>query len=73
MQRNVKDIVVRAIKTFVQASISCVGAAFLGVNYAINDQTGQWWIALVLSAVAAGVSAVWNALIKPIYIEPPTE
>jgi len=68
MKRDWKDIVTRAAKTFIQAAVSCVGAAFVGVNYAINDQTGQWWIGLILAAVAAGVSAVWNGIIKPIYL-----
>lgn len=71
MKRNWKDILVRAGKTFFQTFISCVAAALSGVNFMIWDQTANWWMSILLPAVSAGVSAVWNAVVKPIYL--PTE
>lgn len=52
-----KDIAVRAAKTFVQAFV-----AVLLVSYTeITDWNSAK--AVVVAAVAAGVSATWNALI----------
>lgn len=50
-----KDILVRAAKTFVQAFIATLAVA----NMTDNDSVK----AAVVAAVAAGVSAVWNTLI----------
>lgn len=58
-----KDILIRALKTFVQAFISYLSIdAFFGVT----DLTALKKIALSLlvGALAAGVSAVWNSLIE---------
>jgi hypothetical protein len=51
----VKDILVRAAKTFVQAFIATLAVANMTDNDSIK--------AAVIAAVAAGVSAVWNTLI----------
>ncbi len=50
-----KDILVRAAKTFVQAFIATLAVANMTDNDSIK--------AAVIAAVAAGVSAVWNTLI----------
>ncbi len=55
MQEQVKDIVVRAVKTFLQAFIS----ALMVANLTDFDSVK----AAVIAAGAAGVSAVWNTLL----------
>lgn len=52
---KLKDIVVRAAKTFVQAFIASIAVAN------ITDTSNLK--AVLVAAVAAGVSAVWNTLI----------
>jgi len=52
------DVTVRAIKTFVQAFLATVAVGVVGVN---SIETAQ---ALAIAGVAAGVSAVWNFVVK---------
>lgn len=58
-----KDVVVRAIKTFVEAVVAFASTELAGVDLFAAEQ--GFWPALAISAVAAGVSAVWNGLIDP--------
>ena len=53
-----KDIAIRALKTFVQAFLATVAVGVVGVN---SIETAQ---ALAIAAVAAGVSATWNFVVK---------
>lgn len=57
MDANV--ILIRALKTFVQAAGAVVLA---GVTTAVDGATTK---ALIIGAVAAGISAVMNLFIKP--------
>ena len=50
------DVVVRAVKTFVQAFLSVVA---LGATDVIDVDSLK---ALIVGAGAAGISAVWNSL-----------
>lgn len=58
-----KDVFVRALKTFAEAVIAFLGAELAGVDIFHADKSV--WCALGISAAAAGVSAVWNAMIEP--------
>ena len=60
---NWKDVAVRAAKTFVEAAVAFVGAELAGVDIFAIDKS--MWCAVGISAVAAGISAVWNGLIEP--------
>lgn len=60
---NWKDVATRAIKTFAQAFIACAGAELAGMDLFAIDK--GMWVAVGLSAAAAGVSAVWNGMITP--------
>lgn len=65
VRKNKKDIIARAIKTFVQAC-----GAYLAANIAIlHDETATLAAAaksLLIGALAAGISAVWNAFLPSI-------
>lgn len=58
-EREVQAILVRALKTFVQAFLAVLAANAVNV---VNYSTAK---ALVVSAFAAGISALINAFIKP--------
>lgn len=55
-----KDIVIRAAKTFVQAAFGCLAAACAA---GIDITSGTAVTGLVVSVVAAGVSAVMNLFV----------
>lgn len=57
-----KDILVRALKTFVQTFVSTLIASLSGVNFFSDGHEQNFWIGLALSAGAAGVSAAWNII-----------
>jgi ABC-type uncharacterized transport system permease subunit len=61
------DTFIRAFKTFLQTFLSCVVAGLAGVSYMVLDQSPNWWLSLGLSAGAAGLSAAWNGVLKPLW------
>lgn len=63
-----KDWLVRALKTFVQAFIPVIigqmSAISSGiVNYGWNDLQA-WLVPIIIPAVSAGISAVWNLILE---------
>ena len=59
----IKDIAVRALKTFVQAFLSAVSVdALLGVTD--FDALKRIGISMLIAGTAAGISAVWNAALE---------
>lgn len=52
------DIAVRALKTFIQTFLATVAVGLT----AVSDVNGAK--ALVVAAVAAAISAAWNAIVK---------
>ena len=58
-----KDVAIRAGKTFVEAFIACIGAELSGMDVFAMDK--KVWAAAGISAMAAGLSAVWNGMIEP--------
>lgn len=54
-----KDIAVRAAKTFVQAFM---GAVSIDILFATTDRSV--WRSVLLGGIAAGVSAVWNFALR---------
>ena len=66
MKRNWKDIGIRALKTFFQAFIASVGANLTILSEAIgNDTIKSIGVSIAIGATAAGISAVWNYIFKP--------
>lgn len=61
---NWKDVAVRAAKTFIEAFVAFVGAELAGMDLFAIDK--GMWAAVGVSAVAAGISAVWNGMIEPV-------
>ena len=57
---NYKDIAIRAIKTFIQAFIPVVIAAFQVADFTNWDQIKSIGYSALIPAAAAGLSAVWN-------------
>lgn len=53
---NYKDIAIRAFRTFVQGFIAVIAIDIATIN---DWQTAK---PVIIGAVAAGVSAVWNSL-----------
>jgi hypothetical protein len=58
-EKQVQALIVRAIKTFLQAALAFVFAGLASVS---TLPAGK---ALLIAAIAAGVSAVTNVFIKP--------
>lgn len=66
-----KDVAVRALKTFLEAAAAFLAAEISGVE--LFELDGKMWGALGVSAVAAGLSAVWNGVIGPMLAPAPEE
>ncbi len=63
MNKKAKDILIRASKTFVQAFISYLSIdAFFGVTD--YNALKKIALSLLIGALAAGVSAVWNSILE---------
>ena len=57
-----KDVAIRALKTFIQASIAYLVASFgQGVDLFEGEVIGG----LLIGALAAGISAAWNGAVQP--------
>ena len=63
----IKDIVIRALKTFVQAFLSAISVdALLGVTD--FDTLKRIGISMLIAGTAAGISAVWNTALEALNI-----
>jgi hypothetical protein len=66
MSINFKDVLARAAKTFIQASGSLAIAQVSGINLGDGDLKNVI-LNILISAGAAGISAVWNGVILPLF------
>ena len=58
-----KDVVIRALKTFAQAFISSISIdALFGVTEL--DMLKKIGISMLVAGTAAGISALWNSVLK---------
>lgn len=63
-----KDIAVRAVKTFAQAFLSAISVdALFGVTD--KDTLKSVGISMLIAGTAAGISAVWNAAVEIINLK----
>jgi len=60
-----KQVLERAIKTFVEAFIPAIVTALAAADYTDIDTLPRVLIAVLLSAAATGISAVWNGILEP--------
>lgn len=75
MSATVKDVSTRALKTFWQACIAYILASNTVLSSALTG-TSTWDNALITLGVggaAAGMSAIWNAFIKPLLTDSSTD
>ncbi len=70
MNKNIKDIAVRAGKTFWQAAfgylVTSVGVSLSGVEAFDGDAVINAIIGVIIGACAAGLSAAYNGAIVPV-------
>lgn len=59
-----QDVGIRAAKTFLEATAAFLMAEIAGTE--LFSMGRQMWCAIGISAIAAGVSAVWNGVIEPL-------
>lgn len=65
-KEKIKDIAARASKTFIQAFVSSLTIdSFFGVTDV--DAIKKVGISVLVGAVAAGISAVWNTVLDAVY------
>lgn len=64
MDKNkIKDVAIRALKTFAQAFISAISVdALLGVTDL--DMLKKIGVSMLIAGTAAGISALWNSALK---------
>lgn len=65
---NWKDTLTRALKTFWQAALAYLIAAVTGVNFFDGEKDKTFWVGIGVAALAAGLSAAYNGVIKPLFL-----
>lgn len=69
MNDKIKDVLIRALKTFWQAALASIVAAFgsgaVGIEIFQDNTWKKVLISVIIGAVASGLSAVYNGIIKP--------
>jgi hypothetical protein len=63
-----KDVATRSVKTFVEAVVAFFLTELAGVDIFANGK--DMWVSIVVAAVAAGVAAVYNGVIRPMLKTP---
>lgn len=62
-KKIIKDIAVRALKTFVQAFLSAISVDML-LGVTDMDTLKRIGISMLIAGTAAGISAVWNSALE---------
>ena len=68
MSIQTRDVLIRALKTFWQAALASVAANFTVLADAMIAESGwqKLGISVLVGALAAGFSAAYNGVIKPL-------
>ena len=64
---KIKDVGMRAFKTFVQAFLGCAIPQIVAMlNNYMDFDWGNWttYLPIITGALAAGISAAWNGIIN---------
>ena len=64
---NFKDVLLRAFKTFWQAAVSYIIMNIANLNPFDGSANEKVWLGFAAAALAAGCSAAWNGVIKPMW------
>lgn len=70
---KIKEVAIRAFKTFIQAFIPVLIASFKVADITDNSQIKAVGYTALISAVAAGLSAVWNLIVNANLFETKSE
>ena len=70
MKAKIKDVLIRAGKTFWQAAVAYLAAAFstqlAGLDLFDVEALKNVGISISIGALAAGLSATWNGVVAPV-------
>ena len=70
MKNKIKDVLIRAAKTFWQAAAAYIVATFgtqlAGVDWLDADALATVLIGITVGALAVGLCAAWNGVIAPV-------
>ena len=64
---DIKDVLLRAFKTFWQAAVSYIIMNIANLNPFDGSANKKVWLGFAAAALAAGCSAAWNGVIKPLW------
>lgn len=69
MNEKMKDVLIRALKTFWQAAlasiVAAIGSGAIGLEIFQDNTWVKVLVSIIIGAVASGLSAIYNGLIKP--------
>lgn len=69
MKEKTKDVLIRAAKTFWQAALAsimaAIGSGAIGIEIFQDNTWKKVLVSIAIGAVASGLSAIYNGLIKP--------
>ena len=69
MKPETKDVLIRALKTFWQAAlasiVAAIGSGAIGLEIFQDNTWVKVLVSIIIGAVASGLSAIYNGLIKP--------
>lgn len=63
---DMKDVLIRSIKTFLEVVLTYVATAMAGVTYGDGTLSAEITVGALLSAGAAGIAAVLNGVVLPL-------
>lgn len=66
MSEQFRDVLIRALKTFLETAGAYLLAHLSGVNFFEGNPGRTFWVGLALSTGAAGLAAAWNGVIAPL-------
>ncbi|MBO5502641.1 MAG: hypothetical protein J6A48_11535 [Clostridia bacterium] len=62
-----KDVGIRSLKTFCEIFVTVFMQELAGINLFDGSMTEVAWVGLILSSMAAAVTAVWNGVLEPLF------
>ena len=65
MSAKTKNIIERAVKTFIEVAVTSFIAALSGVDITVAGKDRTFWIATAISVGSAAFSAAWNGVVEP--------